>query len=205
MRGKFIVLEGIDGSGTSTQTKLLSDKLSGLGIPVHPTHEPSSGPVGQLIRSILTDRVRFSSDMEKLDNLMKHMFIADRIDHVNNEVDGIQHILDSGTTVICTRYFYSSLAYNSGDSYEETKQLNSQFPLPDLVIYIDTPVEVSLDRIYSRAIKDSYETETKLIQVKNAYERVWSDYPENLIRVDGEDDIDEISESIFDKVSSLYN
>ena len=206
MSGKFIVFEGIDGSGTTTQTELLNSFLLDNNISSVTTCEPSSGPVGNMIREGFKKRVSFVQDDKLFDEQMAYLFAADRHDHLYNEVDGIYKLNKKGITTISSRYFFSSLVYHvsNDDEYNFVKKLNEKFPLPDLTIYIDNPVEVSLKRISLRAHRDTYENKEKLEKVKLNYKKVFEEYTENLLIVDGSKSIKEIHDEIKKRVLKLY-
>ncbi len=206
MVGKFIVFEGIDGSGTSTQAELLKKNLLSSGVSAVATCEPSSGPIGNLIREGFKKRVAFVEDAKLFDEQMAYLFAADRHDHLYNSVDGIFSLNNSGITTISTRYFFSSLVYHVSDEdeYQFVKKLNEKFPLPDLTIYIDNPVELSLERIALRAHRDIYENREKLQKVKTNYERVFKEFNKNLLIVDGSKSIDEIQNEIHKVASTLF-
>ena len=108
-RGKFIVLEGIDGSGKSSQTGPLVRRLEELGVPCRETREPTGGPVGSLIRQIFTGRATADN------RVIAALYAADRLDHLVNEVDGLCAAIDRGITVVSDRYYFSSYAYHSVD------------------------------------------------------------------------------------------
>ena len=206
MMGKFIVFEGIDGSGTTTQAELLKEYLLSIGIHTVTTTEPSSGPIGNLIREGFKKRILFVEDKKLFDVQMAYLFAADRHDHLYNEVDGIFSLNKRGITTVSTRYFFSSLAYhvNSIEEYNFVKKLNEKFPLPDLTIYIDIPIDISLQRIALRAYQDTYENREKLIKVKENYKRVFEEYNENLLIIDGSKSIQEIHSIIKQQVKGFY-
>ena len=206
MLGKFIVFEGIDGSGTSTQSEMLKDYLLDNSINAVTTAEPSSGPIGNLIREGFKKRVAFVDDPILFDEQMAYLFAADRHDHLYNVVDGVFALNEKNITTISTRYLFSSLVYhvNSEDEYSFVKKLNEKFPLPDLTIYIDNPVEISLQRIALRAHRDTYENREKLEKVSTNYKKVFEEYDQNLLIVDGGLSIDEIHNIIKEKVIKLY-
>ena len=107
-RGKFIVFEGTDGSGKSTQMKMAGKFLQGRGISCILTHEPTDSPFGALLRSCLTGRI------DTDERAIAALFAADRLDHISNRVNGIVKHLEEGTTVLCDRFYLSSFAYNGG-------------------------------------------------------------------------------------------
>lgn len=202
VKGKFIVFEGIDGSGTSTQSILLKEHLALNSRKVVLTSEPSRGPIGSLIRHGLHNRVTFSSQKGTFDRQMAYLFAADRYDHLYNEVDGLVKLLAESHTVLCTRYVFSSLAYhcNNDEDFAFVKNLNDPFPKPDLVVYIDISVEVALKRIGGRTVKDQYENAEKLSVAKRNYDKILASYPGEFIRINGEEEIERVHAQIADFV-----
>jgi dTMP kinase len=144
-------------------------------------------------------RVYFTEDKNKFDEQMAYLFAADRHDHLYNEVDGVSKLLDDGFHVISTRYYFSSLAYHCDDEkgFNFVRKLNEKFPDPDLVIYIDNPVEISLERIRPRSFADKYENAEKLNRVKDNYDRIFSTYSGLLLKVIGSEDIKAIHGKII--------
>lgn len=213
MRGKFLVFEGIDGSGTSTQSALLQQALQTRGIKCATTCEPSDGPIGNLIRQIFKGRIKVSHGEnphrpggDLFDEQMAYLFAADRHDHLYNEIDGVHQLLERGATVICTRYFFSSIAYHctSESDFNFVYEINKNFPNPDLIIYLDNPTEESLKRIETRKFKDSYENKDKLNQAKNNYRRAIESYAGQVIQVPANDPINVIHEKILETTLKLY-
>lgn len=161
----FIVFEGIDGSGKSTQAKLLCQVVAGSYL----TAEPTDSPIGKLIR----DRL-YSGDTDM--HVMRRLFAADRQDHVNNT---ILPVLSEGGVVVSDRYLVSSMAYQS-DSLGLQNQLNDilkineqgrKLPVPDLTIYIDMLPEQIMGRLAERGqATDSFETLDHLTRVREKYE-----------------------------------
>lgn len=194
----FIVFEGLDGSGTSTQANLLTDYYRDSARQVFLTTEPTSGPIGQQIRSAFSGRLRFSEVPATFDRQMAYLFAADRFDHLHNEKDGVLHKLQAGISVISTRYFFSSFAYHcsTDEDFEQVTLLNSAFPNPDLTIYVDVPVDTSVERLSKRSTLETYENEKKLRAVRANYERIFSDYKGRLLRVDGTKSVDAIHREI---------
>jgi dTMP kinase len=138
-RGVFIVLEGIDGCGKTFHSRTLIDELRQRGFDAAYTAEPSNGAVGKSIRSmLLTEKV--PPEVEAL------LFSADRFEHLMKE---ILPSLDKGTTVVCDRYLYSSLAYQGAQGVDVNwiKTINKFALKPDIVFYLDVPPEVGLNRI----------------------------------------------------------
>jgi dTMP kinase len=144
---KFVVLEGLDGAGTTTQLKLLDRRMAAEGIPHFCTGEPTPGAIGRQIRSILKREVRVDPRTVAL------LFAADRNEHLYHPEVGILAHLQRGEVVISDRYLFSSLAYQSVECpFDYVRELNRPFPLPKLVLFVDTPVAVSQERLGRRAM-----------------------------------------------------
>lgn len=139
-RGKLIVFEGTDGTGKSTQLKLLHSLLEKRGFPVVATREPTDGTYGQEIRNLYVNRHRYSREEEL------ELFLADRREHVQ---DFLQPNLDEGKIILCDRYYFSTAAYQGalGLDPETILQQNDFAPEPDLVLLFHAPLPVSIDRI----------------------------------------------------------
>lgn len=204
-KGKFIVFEGLDGSGTSTQSQLLQNALLEKGEKVHLTCEPSPGPIGNMIRQAMQGRILFSKQDDEFDQQMAYLFAADRYDHLNNPVDGVLKLVNEGFYVISTRYFFSSLAYHvtDDDSSKLVERLNSDFPNPDLLIYLDNPVESSIKRLNSRTVLDKYEEENKLKIVSENYQKIISEYNGEKLILSALDSKKNIHTEIVKKVESI--
>src|SRR5688500_10082626 len=156
IEGGFIVLEGVDGAGTTTHTKLLADAMRKRGLPVHTTREPSDGPIGVLLRQILTGRVivpGMHGPRPPSWSTMTLLFGADRLDHVEAEI--LPNLMD-GVNVISDRYVHSSVAYQSitgGGTPETVKwvcEVNRHARTPDLTIVLDIAPSVAAKRRLSR-------------------------------------------------------
>jgi len=148
--GCFVVLEGIDGAGTTTQVARLAEKLRSQRIKVRTTREPSDGPVGTLVRQVLTGRMVVPGGRAPGWATMALLFAADRMDHVESE---IEPFLAEGGIVVSDRYDASSLAYQSVSSGAESRgavewirTLNRHVRRPDLTIVLDLPPDVAADR-----------------------------------------------------------
>jgi dTMP kinase len=149
-RGRFVVLEGIDGSGTTTHVARLADRLRAKGQVVRTTREPSDGPIGTLIRQVLTGRVIVPGGRAPNWTTMALLFAADRMDHVEAE---IEPWVASGGVMISDRYDASSLAYQSvssgsggSDAVEWIRTLNRFCARPDLTIVLDVTFEEAARR-----------------------------------------------------------
>jgi dTMP kinase len=183
----FIAFEGIDGSGKSTQVKLLTEKLEAAGHKVYSTFEPTKSDIGKMIRNI------FSGKMEADHKVIAALFAADRLDHLLNKTDGILKMLAAGYTVITDRYYFSSYAYHSVympmDWVIETNALSANLLRPDMNIYIDVSPEESMKRITTgRASTELYETLENLTNVKNLYQKAFEKMKdvENICIINGE-------------------
>ena len=196
-RGKFIVFEGIDGAGKTTQINLLANYLREQGRAVYCTAEPTESVSGGLLRDALSGATRRTICE------MAAMFVFDRINHNVNPVNGIQKMLADGFDVICDRYYYSSLAYQgSGTDPEWVGNMNLNCPeimRPDVCIFLDLTPEQSMARINrNRATQEIYENEEKLTQVRNQFYRVFEDLKDrdNIQVVNAYRSVEEIHQDI---------
>lgn len=191
----FIVLEGIDGSGTTTQAGLLQEYFQKKNIPVFLTAEPSESAIGKNIRKILESH-------EKISPLaFQFLFCADRAEHVESE---ILPALERGDVVITDRYYLSTIAYASliGKS-EYFREVSKIFPEPDLTIFLDIAPKVALGRIDDRGEgKELFEKEEFLEKIRAAYlEEVNLISDEKKLVLDsGKLGIDEIFEGIVGRI-----
>lgn len=166
LQNRFIVLEGIDGSGTTTQMHMLADALSARSISCFTTAEPTDSPIGKTIRAVL--RGEFVVDP----TTVAWLFAADRNEHLYG-TDGIISRLKKGDVVISDRYVLSSLAYQGTTcGMRLPRQLNRHFPPPGLTILFDIDPRVSLERIASRNSRDIYETLDLQTRIRQMYLRM---------------------------------
>jgi len=167
-KGLFIAFEGIDGSGKSTQAKLITHRLSSIGASVHHTFEPTSNEIGAIIRKI----IKGEQDAHQL--TIASLFASDRLDHLLNEDYGMIKHLDQGTHVISDRYYLSSYAYHSVHvDMDWVIQINAMSALlrrSDITFYIDLPAETAVQRMnISRDQVDIYESLENLKKVRENY------------------------------------
>lgn len=164
-RGRFLVLEGLDGAGTTTQAERLAAWLRGRGRKVHLTAEPSRGPVGALVRQILSGRVGGGPAGAVDPGALALLFAADRLDHVACEVEPR---LAAGWDVVSDRYALSSLAYQSVATGEPgwVEALNARAPAPDLTVFLEVRPAVALRRRYAAS------AERELFEVPGFQRRV---------------------------------
>ncbi len=175
-RGKFIVFEGADGSGKSTQLKQLGKYLKAKGIEVYATREPTDSPFGAMLRSCLTGRV------ETNEHTVAALFAADRLDHIFNSVNGIIKKLQDGITVLCDRFYLSSLAYNGGMVAPEWVYALNEPAMnavrPDLTIFLDLTTEESFRRVARRGETERYETLERQRLIRERYFALFDKFQE---------------------------
>ncbi|MEM0340015.1 MAG: dTMP kinase [Acidilobaceae archaeon] len=202
-----MAVEGIDGSGLTTHSKLLVERLKKEGFKAIYTKEPTWSPIGSLIRELLYSDQPLDSD------IMALLYAADRLWHLRVSScvgPGVLKLLEEGYLVISDRYKYSNVAYQgikSGADWVEL--LNSRAPEADLVIYIDVPVSIALSRIKERPSRAYYETKERLEEIKKALESVLKKVEARgvkVIRVEGVSPtgsprpIEEVHEEVYSKV-----
>ncbi len=162
--GALIVLEGIDGSGTTTQSELLLQWLGRVGIPAAPSAEPSKGPIGTVLRRHLGRHLELGGpEAEAL------AFAADRMDHVASE---LVPALASGTTVVSDRYYLSSLAYQAlACDLAWLREINRFALRPDLTVFLSVPVDEGMARFGGRATRERFEEDrTQLARIAERYD-----------------------------------
>ena len=204
-RGKFIVLEGPDGAGISTQTALLRSGLTARGLSTFATKEPTTGPIGLLIRQALTHRLVYPPNEPIGDDVLALLYAADRLDHVRAD---ILPRLEAGTHVVCDRYRLSSYAYQGATLGQEwVVALNSRAMPPDLTIFIDVPPEVSQSRIASRGeYVELYESEERLRPIYENYLSLIKSLKaegENIVTIDGSLAIGVVAVNVLEKALAV--
>jgi dTMP kinase len=197
-KGKFIALEGIDGSGKSSQIGRLVQRIEGLGLRCRADREPTGGPVGSLIRQIFTGRV--SAD----NRVIAALYAADRLDHLVNEVDGLCAAIDQGITVVSDRYYFSSYAYHSVDIDMDwvigANALSADLLRPTVTIFLDVPVETAVERIrQNRFVEEIFDGEDRLRQTRALYFKAFERLKdvENVVVVDGSGAQEQVAERIW--------
>ena len=204
-KGLFIVFEGIDGAGKSTQARLLAEALERAGRQVHMTAEPTPLPSGKALREVLGGKVK------KTPCEIAIMFAEDRVAHNKNNECGIEKLLADGVCIICDRYYYSSLAYQGSQcDYEWVRSLNTRCPEirhPDLCIFLDLTPEESMKRIMSanRDTTEIYETEEILESVRNTFMKVLEDMKkeDKIAIIDASHDIETIARDVLAAVEEI--
>lgn len=209
--GVFVVLEGIDGSGSTTHTKLLGKTLRQRGLKVVETCEPSAGPIGSMIRQVLQRRL-FVADAAGPRafawSTMALLFAADRMDHLDSTV---VPALREGAIVLSDRYDLSSLAYQSctapnGDKVVPwIRELNAAALRPDLTIVLDVPVEVAEERRRARGgVEEMFEARDLQARLASVYadaERLVPD--DRLAHILGVGAVSDVAANVLNAVQAL--
>jgi dTMP kinase len=192
----FIVLEGLDGSGTTTQLKRLESAAVSRGIPFHATWEPTDNPVGRLIRRVLRKEDHVTPET------LARLFTTDRFEHLYAPETGIKARVEKGEMVISDRYIFSSLAYQSlGCGFDKVLELND-FPLPEKLLFIDVPWEVCRERRHLRDMEELFEGAPIQHKISDNYEKalgLFADSGMEIHRIDGTGTEDEV----FDAIAAL--
>ncbi|MFB6217313.1 MAG: dTMP kinase [Candidatus Aenigmatarchaeota archaeon] len=190
MTGSFIVIEGIDGSGTSTQSKLLKDWLEEKNRETVLTNEPfdEDGNIGKVIK-----KDRKSTRLDYSPRTIALAFAADRMVHLE---DVIKPALEQGKIVVSDRYYHSSLVYqpNHGADFDWVKTLNKYARKPDLTVLLDVPPEEGMDRLERK--EDVFETEDFQGEVRKRYIELEEYLDETLYLMSADRDVDEIQKDI---------
>ena len=191
-KGVFICIEGLDGSGKTTQAQLLTESLSKNYNAVY-TAEPSQGKIGTFIRDCcLYEEKRLPTEAEAL------LFAADRIEHIQTEVIPA---LSEGKLVICDRYIFSSLAYqgSAGLSLAWIKTINARALQPDFCVLIDVSPEHVLERLQRK--KSVMET----LDIQKKVREIYLKFVEEgeLILIDGDKPKEIVADELHSKVLTL--
>ena len=204
-KGRFIVFEGIDGSGKSTQIKHLADRLNAAGIETYSTFEPTDGPVGRLIRRMLAGSV--PTDQRTIASL----FAADRTDHLVNRESGLCNKVDQGEVVLCDRYYFSSYAYHAQfidmDWVIHANALNAEMLRPDITLFIDAAPDACFDRIKQRGGPlEMYEKIDMMKQVRTNYLKAFDTLKdrENVAVINGNRSMETVAEDVWKAVAGLF-
>lgn len=195
--GKFIVFEGLDGSGKTIQADLLVKNLKRAGEQAHLTAEPTIYLIGGLIRS------RLARDWESSPECLELLFAADREHHLKKE---IEPLLAKGVYVVCDRYAFSSMAYGGLGIKDKAwiRDLNRHALLPNLTFLVKTRPAVSMQRIQkSRFGTELFEKEKELGLVWKEYEKLVKEF-RNIVLIDGEQSIKDVASSIFSIIRKKF-
>ncbi|TXF88407.1 dTMP kinase [Neolewinella aurantiaca] len=198
MQPLFIVIEGLDGSGKTTQIEMLKDRLQSGGAACYLTAEPTELPTGKFLRSILQKKV--AADPKTVAAL----FAADRIEHLYHPEEGLLRKLEEGYQVIASRYYFSSLAYQSefaDPGWIASLNMLAKRTLPaDITIFLDLDPEISMQRIAARGEEhELFETREKLTHVRESFHLAFEHFGEgeNIHIIDASGDPIDISDAIW--------
>lgn len=201
-KGKFIVFEGVDGSGKSTQLTKLINRLTLQAQAVFETCEPTPYPIGSFIRDTLQRKITVAPET------LGALFVADRLEHILHPELGMLTQLIKGAHVVCSRYYFSNYAFQSEyvpiDWLVQANSLCKRLLQADITFYINTEPSLCAKRINeSRSSTELYETEDKIMKAHNAFIDAFKHYgsDENVCIVDGNRDIETIHSEIWDVVS----
>jgi len=197
----FIVLEGLDGSGTTTQLRLLDGRLDRASTAHEATWEPTDGRIGSLIREVLRGEAQADPWSVAL------LFAADRCEHLRRAETGIVARARGGQIVVSDRYVFSSLAYQSINcGFERVFSLNRDFPLPQLLLFLDTPVAECQRRLHGREIREIYDDSPFQEKVRASYLECIAKFRDSgmhTVIVDGNRPVEEIHEDIWKEIEGL--
>lgn len=202
--GLYIALEGIDGSGKTTQVELLAKEFEKLGKTVIRTHEPRrDGVIGELVKNVLKEEVAIP------EIAVQYLFAAQRAVHLEEVIiPGLQ----SGAVIISDRCFWSSIPYGMLDRFESGRQENPdqmlsalsilsmyhEFISPDISVLLDVTVETASKRLGELGRKaELYEKAEKLNKIKNGYDFLMEKFPDALTKINGDKDVTEVTSEIL--------
>lgn len=211
IEGLFIALEGVDGAGTTTHTQILMERMRARGLPTHSTREPSDGPIGTMIRQILSGRLvvpGLSGPRPPSWTTMALLFAADRTDHVEAEI--VPNLMD-GVTVISDRYVHSSVAYQSlssgmgEEAIHWVREINAEARRPDLTIVLDVSAETAQSRRDDRGGRpELYEYDELQTSLTAFYTNIEQHFPgDSIVHVDANGSIESVAEAVYAAVCKL--
>ena len=196
----FFVIEGMDGSGTTTQLELCRSRAQEQGLALDCEAEPTTGAIGTLLRRFLRRELEGSSQT------LAWLFAADRHEHVFGK-SGIQQRLSEGRKILTDRYWFSSLAYQSLDlPWEQVWSLQATFPLPEAIFFLDVDAATATERRDQRALAEElFEEATLQERIRTGYHSVWKqlkgESPESeVVLIDGKKTKPEIHQEIWERL-----
>jgi len=196
----FAVLEGGDGSGTTTQLSILCDRLKEKKTPFYPTCEPTSGNIGRLIRDALKGENPLKPET------LAMLFAADRNEHINGP-EGILAHANRGEFVISDRYLLSSLVYQGIECGDELPiKLNKDFPAPEVTIFLDIDPKIAIERMKGRERIEIYEYVEFQEKVRDKYNSAASAYRSQGAKVeiiDASAKIEEVASQVWSIISQM--
>ncbi|MBF0710064.1 MULTISPECIES: dTMP kinase [unclassified Gemella] len=202
MNGKFITIEGIDGSGKSTMSHYIVNKIKERGYDVILTREPGGTDISEMIRKIILD-----NEIDPKTEVL--LFAASRREHL---VKKIKPALEKGIFVVCDRFLDSSIAYQSyGRGLDEKKIINiNDYALngikPDVTLYFDVDLERGLERTQKREKNNKLDSQSLEFygKIKNAYDNLYKKEPNRIKRVDANLEINEVEKELDNLLESLF-
>ncbi len=200
-KGLFISFEGVDGSGKSTQARMLYDHLLSIGYPVILTREPGDWSEGGKLRDIL-----LNGDLRH-EKTELFLFLADRCENLSQVVIPS---LSRGEVVLCDRYTDSTLAYQCfgrGLNLEEVERLFSWsgFPVPDLTLLLSISQDESVSRMKGRGTSDRLESDLSLMsRVSWGFQSLSDRYPDRIRLLDGEGDPEKVFSKVLEAVEGMF-
>jgi dTMP kinase len=197
-KGLFVVFEGIDGTGKSTQINLLQEKLRRLGYSVISTYEPTDGPYGRKIRELFINRSTVSHEEEL------ELFMADRRQHVE---EVIRPALDKGQVVLCDRYYLSTVAYQGANGLDPDEILarNKAFaPVPDLALILELEPALGILRIQNHRQEhpNTFEEESSLNRVAAIFKSLKEGY---IRRIDASGSVESVHQQVMQEVEKVLS
>lgn len=206
MQGKFIVFEGLDGTGKTTQLQCVAQALREKGYTVHTTAEPTGNATGKLLRAFLGGKERSTPWAAA------SLFLADRINHNTDPDDGIMKHLSDGDIVLCDRYYYSTFAYQGTDT-DLTWIFDSHFNCPevqkpDACVFLTMPIEKCLARIHAgrdASAVEIFENTDSLTRIAKRFADVFTLLKdrETVFEIDADGSIEEITQRILSAIRPI--
>ncbi len=204
-RAPFIVFEGLDGAGTTTQAHRLVEALQAHGHTAHFTREPSDGPIGTMIRQALTRRLLLPDGRRMTPHTLALLFAADRTDHLAAEIEPLR---SRGVTVVCDRYALSSVAYQGQEIDPAFVQsANVSAGAPDLTLFLRVSPETALTRRQGRSMgEELYEALEVQRRVAAGYDLAADHYrtAHHVLTINGEQGIDAVAGDCLKAALGLY-
>jgi dTMP kinase len=203
--GKFIVFEGIDGSGTTTQAQRAAEWLRGQGLTVVETSEPTSGAVGKLIRQALSRKMPGREGEELSPEMFALLFATDRMDHANGK---IVPALKRGDWVISDRCYLSSFAYQSvGCDLEWVRVINRYVHYADLTLLLDVDAQVAFDRFAGkRETQEVFESVERMTAIRERYLEIAENLRfegDRIVNIDAAQSADAVAQEARQVISEL--
>lgn len=208
--GLYIALEGIDGSGKTTQAAKLAEYFKSQGREVLNTREPRQDTVvGELVHKILVDKMSVPAVS------LQYLFAADRAMH---QVQTVAPALEAGKVVISDRNFWSAIPYGLLDKYESNKEENPdqllsalsilsmyhEFITPDMTFILSVPIETAEERLSgANKVASIYEKREKLVKLKKGYELLLQHFPSELSEIDAKQDTESVTGAILSEIKRL--